>query len=270
MTDAELQDRVAIITGGSSGIGLAVAVRFAKAGAIPVILALNEDHLTTARSQIEQVTGPGRSLAIACDVTREDQVIHAFQTTIDHYKHIDVIVNNAGTGYSAPVEDTPLNEFQKLMDVHVNGYFLVARQAVRVFKTQAGGGVMVFVVSDNSLRPSRNALAYNVAKAAELHMARCLAEECGRYHIRVNSVLPGAVFGGSKFWTPEFRAARAAIHGFNPANLEEEYKKNTALGVIIMPDEVAEVVLFLASDRSAKMTGTALSIDGGGTAGYVR
>jgi NAD(P)-dependent dehydrogenase (short-subunit alcohol dehydrogenase family) len=82
--------------------------------------------------------------------------------------------------------------------------------------------------------------------------------------------LPGAVFGNSAFWTPEFRAKRAAIHGFDPDNLEEEYKKGTALGVIIFPEEVAELALFLASDRAAKITGALVSIDGGGASGYVR
>jgi NAD(P)-dependent dehydrogenase (short-subunit alcohol dehydrogenase family) len=270
MANGELQDRVTLITGGSSGIGLAIALRFAEAGAIPVLVALHEDGLEKAKLQVERIAGAGRTLAIAGDVRSEEQVIQAFRTVLNTFGHIDIVVNNAGHGYSSPVEDMPLVEFQRLMDVHVNGYFLVAREAVRVFKTQEGGGVMVFIVSDNAIKPSRNCLAYNVAKAAELHMARCLADECGCYHVRVNSVLPGAVFGGSGFWTPEFRAARAEIHGFDPANLEEEYKTKTALGVIIMPEEVAELVLFLASDRSAKLTGTAISIDGGGNAGYVR
>ncbi len=101
-------------------------------------------------------------------------------------------------------------------------------------------------------------------------MARTIANEFGQYHIRANSVLPGAVFGGSAMWTPELRAARAKIHGFDPGLLEEEYKKNNALGVIIDPTEIAELVVFLASDRSAKMTGNALVIDGGGLGGYVR
>ena len=110
----------------------------------------------------------------------------------------------------------------------------------------------------------------NSSKAAVLQMARSIANEFGKYKIRANSVLPGAVFGGSKMWTPELRAARAKIHGFAPDQLEEEYKKNNALGVIIDPTEIAEVVVFLASDKSAKMTGAALVIDGGGLGGYVR
>ena len=270
MQPLELSGKAALITGGSSGIGLATALRFAEEGARVAIAARDESQLSAARAEIEALAGEGNALAIPCDVTQEEQVIAAFDAVLAAFGRLDIVVNNAGHIYTAAVEDTPLDEFQRLMDVHVTGYFLVARQAVRVFKRQPQGGVMVFVVSDNAVKPSHDLMAYNVAKAAELHMARCIADECGRYNIRVNSVLPGAVFGRSQFWSPEFRRARASIHGFDPDRLEEEYKKKTALGVVILPEEVAEAVLFLASDRSAKMTGTALSIDGGGATGYVR
>ena len=129
---------------------------------------------------------------------------------------------------------------------------------------------MVFVVSDNAIRPSRNFVAYNVAKAGALHMARSIADECGHYGIRVNSILPGAVFGRSTFWTPELSEQRAAMYGFDPANLKEEYKKNSALDVIIDSNEVADLILFLSSSKASKMTGSVLSIDGGGKGGYVR
>jgi len=156
------------------------------------------------------------------------------------------------------------------MSVNCTGSFLVSREAIKVFKTQPDSGVLVFNSSDNSLKPSKHFLAYNTSKAGILHMARTIAAEFGRYNIRANSVLPGAVFGGSKMWTQDLREARANIHGFHPDSLEEEYKKNNAMGVIIDPAEIAELVVFLASDRSAKMTGNALVIDGGGPGGFVR
>jgi len=179
-------------------------------------------------------------------------------------------VNNAGSGKSAAIEDTSLELWNEMIGVHCTGFFLSAREAVRTFKRQGTGGVMVFVVSDNAVRPSRNFIAYNVAKAGQLHMARSIADECGKDGIRVNSVLPGAVFGRSTFWTPELRAQRAGIYGFDPDQLSEEYKKNAALNVVIDSDEVADVILFLASDKTAKITGAAISIDGGGKGGYVR
>ena len=157
-----------------------------------------------------------------------------------------------------------------MMLVHATGYFLIAREAINYFISKNKKGTIVFIISDNAVKPSKNMIAYNVAKACELHMARCIADECGQYGIRINSILPGAVFGSSSFWTNEYRKARAEVHGFKPEKLEEEYKKNSALSVVIDPDEVAELALFLASDRSSKITGAAISIDGGGRTGYMR
>ena len=269
-SEGEFAGRVVLVTGGSSGIGLAAARRFAEAGARVAILARGEERLRRAAEEIDSRCGKGTALPLVCDVTHEAAVIQAFGDTLERLGRLDVVVSNAGSIRFGPMEELTLAAFQEMLDVHCTGYFLVAREAVRVFKRQGQGGNIVFVVSDNAIRPSRGLLAYCVAKAGELHMARCLAEECGSLGIRVNSVLPGAVFGDSALWTPEFRANRAARHGFDPARLEEEYKKNNALGVVIDPQEVAELILFLASERAAKITGAAVSLDGGGTASYVR
>jgi len=266
----DFKGKVVLITGGSSGIGLASAIKFAQQGANVAILARGTERLASATQEIAKAAPNSQVMQLVCDISNEQMVQEAFGKLVQQFKRLDIVVNNAGTGANAPFEETSLELWQEMIDVHCTGYFLVAREAVRTFIRQKTGGVMVFVVSDNAIKPSKNLLAYNVAKAAELHMARCIAEECGHYGIRVNSILPGAVFGRSAFWTPQFRKGRASIHGFDPAKLEEEYKKNTALGVIIDTDEVADLILFLASEKSAKMTGTAISIDGGGTAGYVR
>jgi NAD(P)-dependent dehydrogenase (short-subunit alcohol dehydrogenase family) len=267
----EFSERVVLITGGSSGIGLATALRFAEEGAKVAILSKDPERLATAASEIQAAASGDACLALQCDVTDEAAVMAAFQDVLERWHRLDVVVSNAGTTpVSTPAEHVTLRQWEDTFAVHCTGYFLVAREAVRVFRRQGRGGALIFVSSDNGLKPSKEVLAYNCAKAAELHMARCLAEEYGPHGIRVNSVLPGAVFGGSLFWTPEFRAARAARHGFNPDRLEEEYKTKVALGVIILPEDVAEAVLFLASDRSSKCTGTMIMIDGGGAGGYVR
>ena len=209
-------------------------------------------------------------LAVRCDITNEDDVISAVQETQEHFGRLDIAVNNAGVAVSVPSDECTLEQWNWVMNVNCTGSFLISREAIKVFKQQESGGALVFVNSDNALKPSQHFLAYNASKAAVLQMARTIANEFGQYHIRANSVLPGAVFGGSALWTSDLRDARANIHGFDPDLLEEEYKKNNALGVIIDPVEIAEVVVFLASDRSAKMTGNALVIDGGGLGGYVR
>lgn len=266
----EFKGKTVLITGGSSGIGLAAAYQFAKEGANVAILARGKERLQKAAQEIAKHSTLEKVLPVVCDMTDEKAVIGAFAQVTDTFGRLDILVNNAGSGRSAPIEDTSLELWNEMIAVHATGYFLAAREAVRTFKRQGGGGVMVFVVSDNAVRPSRNFLAYNVAKAGELHMARSIADECGQDGIRINSILPGAVFGGSAFWTPELRAQRADIYGFDPDNLAEEYKKNVALNVVIDPDEVADVILFLASEKTAKITGAVISIDGGGKGGYVR
>lgn len=266
----DLVGKIALITGAASGIGLAITRRFVLEGARVALVDLNAAKLESAREEILAQCPDASLLLVPCDITDEASVVSAVQKIADHFGRLDIAVNNAGVSVSVPSDECTLEQWKWVMDVNCTGSFLVSREAIKVFKKQKEGGVLVYTNSDNSLKPSKHFLAYNASKAAVLHMARTIANEFGPYNIRANSVLPGAVFGGSALWTPELREARAKIHGFNPDLLEEEYKKNNALGVIIDPAEIAELVVFLSCDRSAKMTGNALVIDGGGLGGYVR
>lgn len=269
-TRGDLEGRVALITGAASGIGLAISKRFAQEGARIALFDFNVERLQKACDEIARISSPEQVLPVPCDITDEDSVVSAVQTTVAHFGQLNVAVNNAGVSKSVPSDECTLADWKWIMDVNATGSFLISREAIKVFKKQGNGGALVYINSDDSLKPSRHFLAYNASKAAQLHMARTIANEFGPYKIRANSILPGAVFGGSGIWTQEMRSARAKIHGFHPDKLEEEYKKNNALGVIIDPAEIAELAVFLASDRSAKMTGAALVIDGGGLGGFVR
>lgn len=267
----ELAGKVTLVTGAASGIGLAITKRLIQEGALVAMLDFNPARLQEASDEMRKIAQSAvQVFPVICDITNNDSVVSAVQAVVDHYGGLNVAVNNAGVSVSVPSDECTLEQWNWTMSVNCTGSFLVSREAIKVFKKQADGGALVFINSDNSLKPSKHFLAYNASKAAQLQMARTIANEFGPYHIRANSILPGAVFGGSAMWTPELRAARAKIHGFHPDQLEEEYKKNNALGVIIDPAEIAELVVFLASDRSAKMTGNALVIDGGGLGGYVR
>ncbi|MBX6765491.1 MAG: SDR family oxidoreductase, partial [Rubrobacteraceae bacterium] len=155
--------------------------------------------------------------------------------------------------------------------VLAKGYFLVAREAFRVLKRQGVGGSLVFVASKNALAAGKNASAYSSAKAAELHLARCLAEEGGEAGIRVNTVNPDAVLRGSKIWGSEWREGRARSYGIPPEKLEEHYRERTTLKVNVLPEDVAQAVLHFASEkRSAKSTGNVLNVDGGVREAYPR
>jgi len=266
----DLLDRVALITGAASGIGLEITRRFVQEGAKVALWDFNVARLEKAKQDLCQIVGEERLFLVSCDITKEDDVITGMESTVSHFGKLNIAVNNAGVSVSVPSDECTLEQWNWVMNVNCTGSFLVSREAIKVFKKQPDGGVLVYTNSDNSLKPSKHFLAYNASKAAVLHMARTIANEFGPYHIRANSVLPGAVFGGSQMWTQELREARAKLHGYSADDLEEEYKKANTLGVIIDPAEIAELVVFLASDRSAKMTGNALVIDGGGLGGFVR
>ncbi|PJF47534.1 MAG: SDR family oxidoreductase, partial [Chloroflexi bacterium] len=179
-------------------------------------------------------------------------------------------VNNAGIATSAPIEETTLADWNRNMDILATGYFLVAREAFRVMKQQGRGGSIIFICSKNSVYAGKNAAAYSAAKAAELHLARCLAEEGGAGGIRVNSVLPDAVLQGSGIWSSRWREERAKNYGIKPEELEAYYAARTTLKVNVFPEDIAEAVLFFASDRSLKTTGAMLTVDGGVAAAYGR
>jgi NAD(P)-dependent dehydrogenase (short-subunit alcohol dehydrogenase family) len=137
-------------------------------------------------------------------------------------------------------------------------------------KAQGLGGSIVFVASKNALAASPQAAAYCTAKAAELHLARCLALEGGEHGIRVNSVNPDAVLRGSKIWQGDWRRERAAAYGVPEADLEEVYRKRSLLRRDVFPEDVAEAIAFFASERSGKSTGNLLNVDAGNPQAFPR
>jgi NAD(P)-dependent dehydrogenase (short-subunit alcohol dehydrogenase family) len=212
-----------------------------------------------------------RGVSVAGDVTSEGAVAAAFGRAVESYGGVDVVVSNAGVASSAPIEATTLAEWERNHAILGTGYFLVAREAFRVLRTQRLGGSVIFVASKNALAAGKNAAAYSSAKAAELHLARCLAEEGGDDGIRVNTVNPDAVLQGSRIWGSSWREERAAAYGIDPDELEEHYRKRTTLGVNILPEDIAEAVMHFASPRrSGKSTGNVLNVDGGVPAAYPR
>ena len=150
------------------------------------------------------------------------------------------------------------------------GYFLVSRAALRLWSAQGIGGSLIFVASKNGLIGSKNAAAYGAAKAAEINLARCLAEDGGALGVRVNTVNPDAVLQGSGIWDAGWREARAKGMGVKADELQETYRQRSTLKLPVYPEDVAEAILFFASERSAKTTGAILNVDAGLPAAYVR
>ena len=263
----DLEGQIALVTGAASGIGRATAKRLAAEGAHVVVADINKDGADEVAASIP---GHNRAIAVKMDVTSEATVQDAFHQTVKHFGGVDIIVNNAGIASSAPIEETTLEAWDRNQSILSTGYFLVSREAFKVMRKQGVGGNLVFVGSKNSVAAGKNAAAYSAAKAAELHMARCLAEEGGGAGIRVNSVLPDGVLSGSSIWDGKWRAERAATYGLQPDQLEDFYKNRTTLKVNVTPEDIAEAVAFFAGPKSKKTTGGVLTVDGGVPAAYVR
>ena len=209
----ELAGRIALITGGASGIGRATARLLAERGAHVVVADRNAEGAATLADELERVNGARRALAVEVDVTDEAAVEEMVRRCVLAYGGLDVLVASAGIATSAPITETTRRGVGPQLRGAARGYFLAAREAFRALEAQGRGGSVVFVGSKNALVAGANAAAYSSAKAASLHLARCLAEEGGPHGIRVNTVNPDAVIAGSGIWSSDWKAERARTYG---------------------------------------------------------
>jgi rhamnulose-1-phosphate aldolase/alcohol dehydrogenase len=266
----ELSGRVAVVTGGASGIGRATARLLGARGAHVVVADRNGDGASEVAEELVAAHGMRRAIAVEADVTSEDAVVEMVRRTVLEYGGLDVLVASAGLATSASITETTLDDWELSYAVLARGYFLAAREAFRVLVDQGRGGSMVFVGSKNALVAGANAAAYSSAKAAALHLGRCLAEEGGPHGIRVNTVNPDAVIQGSGIWSSDWKAERASTYGVSEDELQTYYQGRTKLGVAVLPEDVAEAIAFFVGPRSNKSTGNVVNVDGGVTAAYPR
>ena len=265
-----LAGRIALVTGGAGGIGAATAKRLLIDGACVVLADRDAAALDGVQADLAKAHGPDVVRAAVCDVTDEAQVQAAFDLAAREFGGLDILVANAGIASSAPLEQTTLALWNKNFDVLARGYFLTARAGFPLMKA-SGGGSIVFIGSKNGIAAATNASAYASAKAASLHLARCLALEGAPFGIRVNVVNPDAVIRGSKIWDGDWRQERAGAHGIDPgAALEAHYRDRSLLKRDVLPEDVAEAVYFLSSDMSAKSTGNMLNVDAGNAQAFTR
>ena len=265
-----LAGRVAFVTGGAGGIGSATAERFLREGACVMLADIDAAALAQTHANLAATFGADVVRTVVMDVTDEAAVINAAAETSVEFGGYDILVSNAGIASSAPIEQTSLALWNKNMDILSTGYFLVSREAFKVLKAQGIGGSIVFIASKNGLAASPNASAYCTAKAAEIHLARCLALEGAPDQIRVNVVNPDAVLRGSKIWSGDWLQERADAYGKDKAELEEHYRQRSLLKRSVLPEDIAEAAYFFASEASSKSTGNILNVDAGNVQSFTR
>jgi NAD(P)-dependent dehydrogenase (short-subunit alcohol dehydrogenase family) len=250
-----LTNRVAVVTGGSSGIGLATAELLAACGATVVILSRNENRGRTAAAAL--ASKDTDVYPFVCDVTNEESVAHVFQAIQEQLGSPTVLINSAGLLERGTAQDTSLETWNAVMSVNATAIFLTSKQATPLMRNQ-GGGVIVNVSSEAGLVGIRNLAAYCAAKAAVVMLTRCMALDLADDGIRVNCVCPGTTL------TPMVEQA-VAKHA-DPAAELERYATVRPLKRLATPAEIASAVVFLASDECGFATGAVLAVDGGYTA----
>jgi NAD(P)-dependent dehydrogenase (short-subunit alcohol dehydrogenase family) len=250
-----LEGKVALVTGAGSGIGRGIAVRLAQMGAAIVVLDINsEGGEATARTITER---GGRALFERCDVRSSHDCKTATEKAIASFGRIDILCNNAGVIIRKNVVDLSEDEWDLALDVTLKGIFLLSREVIP-HMTKNGGGAIINTGSGWSLKGGPQAASYCAAKAGVLNLTRAMAIDHGKSNIRVNCVCPGDID------TPMLRSECAQLGADPPAFLREA--ANRPLARVGTPEEVANAVLFLASEMAAWITGTQLVVDGGGLA----
>ncbi len=244
--------KVVLVTGGSRGIGEAIARGFAELGAEVVITARNYEPLKAVADDI--VANGGKAYAVACHSARGEEVKRLFEEIRSRYGRLDVLVNNSATNpYFGPILEATEAVFDKTFEVNCKGYFLMSQEAGKMMVNQ-GGGCIVNIASIEGLHPSPFMGIYSMTKSAVIMLTKVLAKELGPAGVRVNAVCPGLT---------ETRFASVLV---NTPEIRERYVEATPLGRHAQPSEMVGAVLYLASDLATYTNGAIIVCDGGKTA----
>lgn len=252
-----LQDKVAFVTGAGSGIGRATAQRLASEGARVALVGRDLDDLKQVESEVTERGSD--ALSAVADVTEVDSVRRAVEQTVNHWGRLDIVVANAGVnGVWAPIEELEPEDWRRTIDVNLTGSFLTIKFAVPYLRNRGGSIVVVSSINGTRVFSNSGATAYACSKAAQVALTQMLALELAKHRIRVNAVCPGAVL------TPIFEKTkeRHLDQIREPADYPQG-KIPLTDGELAKPEQVAELLLFLASEKAAHITGSVTTIDGG-------
>ena len=254
-----LKDKIAVITGGSVGIGLAVAKGLAAEGVHLALCARNEERVTQRAQEIASEYGV-KAIGIPADVTQPDDIDRFITTTIDTFDGIDILINNAGTGSEEKIMTAPDDKWQYYLDLHLMAAIRLSRLVVPSMRSH-GGGVILNNASICATQPLGYEPIYNVSKAALSMFSKCLANELIPDNIRVNTINPGLIL------TPDWINTAKILTEDQPTTweqyLEDIAVKNTPIGRFATPEELAHFFVFMCSPLASYCVGSTYYVDGG-------
>jgi len=262
-----LATRIALVTGGGSGIGRAIAHRLAAEGACVVVA--DRDGQAAANVAAE-LGSTDVAIPVTVDVTDEAAIAASIAQAALAFGGVDLIVNNAGLSLSKPLLETTAADWDLQHDVMAKGSFLVSREAARLMIAQNMGGDILYIASKNSVFAGPNNIAYSATKADQAHQVRLLAAELGEHGIRVNGINPDGVVRGSGIFASGWGANRAAVYGVEEEKLGEFYAQRTLLKREVLPDHVADAVFALTGGDLSQTTGLHVPVDAGVAAAFLR
>ncbi len=257
---SQLMDRVAIVTGGAQGLGAAIALRLAQEGSHVVVADLKVESAMQTAQAIHEQTGR-RTLAVACNVTSEEQVEALMATTVAEFGRIDILTANAGIVISGAADEFPLDKWRAVIEVNLIGYFLCAKHAARVMKQQRSGAI-IQINSKSGKKGSFKNSAYSASKFGGIGLTQSLALELAEFGVRVNSVCPGNLLD-SPLWQESLFKQYAQNQGISEEEVRRKYIDQVPMKRPCTYTDVCNVVVFLASDQSSYMTGQAINVTGG-------
>lgn len=249
--DNQTKDRVAIITGGASGIGYAIAKSFVKSGIIVILIGRDESRLKIACESLGE-----RSGFVGCDLTKLDQLPLVVQNIKKSFGRIDILINNAGMHLKKPFEEVTDSDYQKVILTNQTAMFSLTREVARIMALQCSG-VVLNISSMASIYGLPNVIAYTASKSAIEGMTRAMAVELAKFGIRVNCIAPGFI-----------RTNMSSLALDKDPERKKKVLSRTPLGRLGRPEEVADAVLFLISESASFITGVVLPVDGGNSIGF--